>query len=275
MTHKGVTFTEVLTAAVRDMTLHGFDDIARLHEWLRRIRYAAMASAPADNQIDTAVSAAMRAAFTRAVNPKRLEVMQQGLQTFHVNQIKPQLRQELDRRILASANLIKLNRDQAIEKTLQRFSGWATSIPAGGSRVVDKPETKAEIAKPVRGIPFEVRRVNIDQGHKLFAAVNETIATQTGAIAAMWRSHGRHDKHYDARPEHLKRDGQIYAIRNSWAMQRGLVNKGIGYVDEIERVGEMPFCRCWYVYLHNLRDLPESMLTARGKFALNETRVAA
>lgn len=269
------TFTEALTAAVRDMTLHGFDDVARLHEWLRRLRYAAMASAPANNEIDTAVSDAMRAAFTRAVNPKRLETFQRGIETFKVNQIKPQLRAELDRRILASANLIKLNRDQAIEKTLQRFSGWASSIPAGGSRVVDKPETKTEIGKPVRGIPFEVRRVNIDQGHKLFAAVNETVAKQTGAIAAMWRSHGRHDKHYDARPDHLRRDGQVFALRDSWAIQRGLMNKGDGYIDEIERPGEEPFCRCWYVYLHNLRDLPEAMLTAKGRFALQETKVAA
>jgi len=257
------------------MTAYGFDDIARLHEWLRRLRYAAMLSAPKDLDIDTQIAAAMHAAFERALKPAKLQKMQLGLQPYRVNQIKPQLRAELDRRILASSNLIKLNRDQAIEKTLQRFSGWASSVPSGGSKVVDKAETKADIGKAVKGIPFEVRRVQIDQGHKLVASINEVLAIQTGAIAAVWRSHGRHDKHYDARPEHLARDGKVFAIRNSWAMQRGLLNKGDGYTDEIQRVGEEPFCRCWYVYLHSLRELPEYMLTAKGRYALEETRVAA
>ena len=37
---------------------------------------------------------------------------------------------------MASAKLIKLNRDAAIERTLQRFSGWSTSIPVGGTAEV-------------------------------------------------------------------------------------------------------------------------------------------
>jgi hypothetical protein len=41
---------------------------------------------------------------------------------FTIQRITPRLRAEFDRRILASANLIKLNRQQAIDKTLQRES---------------------------------------------------------------------------------------------------------------------------------------------------------
>lgn len=269
------TFRKVLEDAVRDLTAHGFDDVARLNEWLRRLRFASITTLPNDREIDNQLQASLRAAFEKALKPARIIKFQPGIERFRIEQIKPQLRAELDRRILASANLIKRNRDEAIEKTLQRFAGWATSVPAGGSRVVDKPETKADIGKPVRGVPFEVRRVQIDQGHKLIASVNEVIALQTGAIAMIWRSHGRHDKHYDARPEHLARDGKVYALRGNWALQRGLMNKGGGYSDEIERVGELPFCRCFAVYLHNLRELPDDMLTARGRFALQKTRIAA
>lgn len=268
-------FREVLEQAVADMAAHGFDDVARLNEWLRKLRFASITTLPNDREIDTQIQAAMRAAFDKALRPAKVQRMQRGIKRFGVEQVKPQLQAELDRRMLASANLIKRNRDEAIEKTLRRFEGWATSVPAGGSRVVDKLDTKADIGKPVRGVPFEVRRVQIDQGHKLVAAVNEVIALQTGAIAMIWRSHGRHDKHYDARPEHLARDGKVYAIRGNWAMQRGLMNKGVGYSDEIERVGELPFCRCFAVYLHSLRELPDDMLTARGRFALQETRLAA
>lgn len=268
-------FRDVLKQAVADFTLHGFDDIVRLNDWMRKLRYAAITTLPNDREIDTQIQGAMRAAFDRALKPSSLKRTQRGLQAFRAEQIKPALQGELNRRILASASLIRRNRDEAIEKTLQRFSGWATSVPAGGSRVVDKPETKDDIAKPVVSSSFEVRRVQIDQGHKLMAAINDTLAIQTGAIAMIWRSHGRYDKHYDARPEHLARDGKVYAIRGNWAMQRGLMNKGVGYSDEIERVGELPFCRCFAVYLHNLRELPDDMLTERGRFALQETRIAA
>ncbi len=274
MTGSPLSFTEVLMQAVRDMTLHGFDDIERLHDWMRKLRFAAVRELPPENQLETQMAAALRAAFNRAISKPAILRKHRGIEPFKIEQIKPQLRDELDKRILASVALIKLNREQAVEKTLQRFSGWATSIPAGGSRVVDKRDTKADIGKSMQQIRFEERRVAIDQGHKLMAAVNEVIAKQTGAIAAEWRSHGRDDKSYDARPEHLHRDGSIFAIRGNWAMERGLMNKGVGYVDGIERPGELPYCRCYYVYLHNLRELPDSMLTERGRFARIETRVA-
>ena len=260
--------------AVRDMTVHGFDDIERLHAWMRKLRFAAVRELPPDNALETQMTTALRAAFNRAISKPAILRKHRGIEWFKVEQIKPQLRDELDKRILASVALIKLNREQAVEKTLQRFSGWATSIPSGGSRVVDKRDTKADIGKSMQQIRFEERRVAIDQGHKLMAAVNEVIAKQTGAIAAEWRSHGRDDKSYDARPEHLHRDGETFAIRGNWAMERGLMNKGVGYVDEVERPGELPYCRCYYVYLHNLRELPDSMLTERGRFARIETRVA-
>ncbi|EJT9718020.1 hypothetical protein NM794_005086, partial [Escherichia coli] len=56
-----------------------------------------------------------------------------GLSRFTLNYMEPKLRSELDRRILASADLIKLNRKKAIDTTLSRFSGWASSIPSADS----------------------------------------------------------------------------------------------------------------------------------------------
>ena len=39
-----------------------------------------------------------------------------------------------------------------------------------------------------------------------------------------------------------------------------------------EQPAELPFCRCAYVYVYNLRDLSPEMLTAKGKAALAEVR---
>src|SRR5207247_2394734 len=105
-----------------------------------------------------------------------------------IDQIKPALHAELERRIMASADLIKLNRKAAIEKTVQRFSGWATSVPPGGTRATDKKKEKDSIKKSLKSLPFEERRVIIDQSHKFVANLNEIVAKDGGAIAGRWHS---------------------------------------------------------------------------------------
>jgi hypothetical protein len=169
--------------------------------------------------------------------------------------------------------LIRLNHDSSVQKTIQRFAGWATSIPAGGSRVENRTEIKQEVSKSLKQMDFATRRVLIDQGHKLLSSIDAVIAQQTGAIAMMWRSHFRQPG-YNARPDHAERDGKVYAIRGNWAMEKGLMNKGAGYADEMTTPAEEPFCRCYGVYLNNLRDLPTEMLTAKGREALEDASKA-
>lgn len=267
------SFHEVLTAAVRDISENGYDDVARLDEWLRRLRFAAVADLPSPEEIQNRMQLAMQTVFDRTFSKSSVLKYHPGVPRFTIERLKPFARAELDRRIQASAKLIKLNREQAVEKTLQRFSGWATSIPDQGSRVVDKMDVKEHIAKPIQQVKYESRRVSIDQGHKLIDAINGAVAQQSGAIAAKWRSHFK-QAGYDARPDHAERDSKIFLIRGSWAHEQGLVKPGPdGYTDQIERPGELVFCRCYYVHLNALRELPEEMLTVKGKTLLEETRL--
>jgi hypothetical protein len=267
------SFHEVLTAAVRDIAENGYDDPVRLDEWLRRLRYAAVADLPSPEEIQNRMQLAMQAVFDRTFSKSSILKYHPGVPRFTIERLKPFARAELDRRILASSQLIKLNREEAIEKTLRRFSGWATSIPDQGSKVVDKTDVKEHIAKPVKQVKYEARRCQIDQGHKLVSAINDVVAMQSGAIAAKWRSHYR-QAGYDYREDHKERDGHIYLIRGSWAHEQGLVKPGsAGYTDEITKPAEEVFCRCWYTYLNALRDLPSEMLTEKGKKLLEETRL--
>lgn len=267
------TFQAVLTDAVRDITQHGFDNPARLDDWLRKLRMAAIADLPTQDEVRNRMQVAMQTLFNRTFSKSAVLRYHPGIPRYTVERLKPFARAELDKRILASANLISLNRDQAIEKTIQRFSGWATSIPDQGSRAVDKPEVKENIAKPIRQLQFEERRVSIDQGHKLVASINAVVAQQGGAIACRWRSHFR-QAGYNARPDHKDRDGLIYLIRGSWAHEQGLVKPGAaGYSDEITQPGEEVFCRCWFTFLYALRNLPDDMLTEKGRKLLEETRL--
>lgn len=108
----------------------------------------------------------------------------------------------------------------------------------------------------------------IDQGHKFVSALNDLVATDGGAIAARWSSNWRQPG-YHYRKDHKERDGEIYLIRGSWAQAKGLVKPGkAGYVDQTTRPGEEVYCRCDYVYLYNVSDLPAEMLTEKGKSEL-------
>jgi hypothetical protein len=267
------SFHEVLTAAVRDISENGFDDVGRLDDWLRRLRFAAVADLPSSEEMQNRMQLAMQTVFNRTFSKSAALKYHPGVPRFTIERLKPFARAELDRRIQASAKLIKLNKEQAIEKTLQRFSGWATSIPDQGSRVVDKVDVKEHIAKPIKQVSYEYRRVSIDQGAKLVAAVNEVVAQQAGVIAYRWRSHWR-QAGYDYRPDHKERDNKIYLVRGSWAQDQGLVKAGeAGYYDEITAAAQEVFCRCYVVALYALRELPEEMLTAKGKTLLEETRI--
>lgn len=269
------TFQEVLTQAVDDLVEHGFDSQERVDRWMRELRIAAEGSLVTAETLESMLRQAYATIYKRMVDRGGLVRYTPGVSRFTLEQVKPKLRAELDRRILASANLIRLNRKQAIEKTLQRFQGWSTSIPAGGTEQAVRRETKQAVRKSLSSLPFEERRVLIDQGHKLVASLSKIVAVDSGAIAGRWRSHWR-QAGYDYREDHKERDDEVYAVRGSWALDQGLMKVGkAGYTDAITAPGEEVYCRCYYVWIFSLRDLPADMLTEKGKRVLKDAKAQA
>lgn len=266
------SFYNTVTDAINDIVEHGYDSQARLDEWIIKLRQAAIGGLVPQAELDKQLRNVLISAYTRLVDKRQVMKVAPGVRSFTIERLKPRLRAELDRRMMMSANLIKLNRQQAIDKTLQRFSGWASSIPAGGTKAVDRQETKDAIRKSLGSLPFEERRVIIDQGHKLSAAISEIVAVDGGAIAAVWHSHW-HQPGYNYREDHKERDGHVYALRGTWAYQQGLAKPGdSGYFDDITRPGEEVFCRCSARYVFLLKNLPDDMLTRKGQEAVNKIK---
>lgn len=263
------SFAETLQAAVADFVENGYDSQARLEEWTARIRRAATDEMVPQRDVEAELRHTFETIYTRLVDRGGVLKNNPGVDRYTLRRLAPQLREELQRRILASADLIKLNRDRAIEDTLQRFSGWATSIPPGGTRVVKRAEVKAATRQELAQLKFRARRVSIDQGHKFAANLSQIVAQGSGAVAAVWR------QHYTRYPRdtHRRRDGKAYLIRDSWAHEKGLVKPGpAGYLDEITQPGEEVYCRCTALYINSIGKLPSDMLTAKGKAELARVR---
>jgi hypothetical protein len=263
-----MNFQQTITAAIKDIEDHGYDSQARIDGWMSAIDRAAREAMMPEAQVQDLLNRTIRGIYSRMVDKGGMLSLHKGISAFKLEMIRPKLRAELERRMMASASLIKLNREQMIAKTRQRFVGWSTSIPAGGSNAVDKADVKADLRKALKQLPYEERRVLIDQGHKFTAALNNIVAVDGGAIAVEWHSHYL-QAGYNYRPDHKERSGKIYLIRDNWAQIKGLVKAGkAGYYDSITAVGEEVFCRCFATYVYSLRSLPGDMLTTKGREAL-------
>ena len=263
---KKQSFFEVLTEAINYFANNGYGSQKALDDWVKKLSESAVGSFKSQLETEKEIKQALKSAYSRLVTQGGL--VKEGVSRYTIEKLKPSLRMQLQRQILASANLIKFNRSEALSTTLRRFQGWATAQPKGGSRAVNVKKEKESIRKPLARLDFIERRVAIDQTHKLIANINEIVAVDGGAIAATWHSKWK-QINYDYREDHKERDKCIYAIRDSWAMQKGFMKAGNdGYTDEITQPGEEVYCRCHYGYIYTLKKLPKAMLTKKGQEAL-------
>lgn len=263
-----MTFFELITAAIADINKHGYDSQERLNKWTDELIKSLNLTLTPTSSLDETLRRHLSKTYERMIQGGQLIKIHPGVSVYDLNRVKPRLHAELQRRIMASAHLIKMNRNDAINTTVQRFAGWATSIPSGGTKMTDVNEIKNSLSKSLKQLPYNERRVMIDQSHKFVGALNDIVAEDQGAIAAKWRSHWRQPG-YQFREDHKDRDGRYYAIKDSWAVKQGLINKGAGFTDDMTIPGEEIFCRCAYSYVYSLRKLPDEMLTRKGREKLD------
>ena len=258
------SFRAVVMEALRYFAEHGYKSESDLTQWLLRLHAVLERELPTDRYFKAQLGAALGRVFNREVK-SGIQKRVPGVSRYTLDRIAPHLRAELDRRIFAGIDLIKLNRQAAVAKTLQRFSGFISSVPPSGMTTTNFREVVKEIIKPVADIRYEARRCAIDQAAKLSSSVSHVAAMQSGAIGAVWFDRGQFDKGYQARPEHLKRSGHLYLVRDSWAADQGFMKRGGPYTDDVTQPAEEVFCSCWWQWITSPKELPLESLTAKGR----------
>ena len=269
---KPKSFFTLLTEAINHFIENGYTSQKELDFWTRTLQEGIVRTLGPLSSIETKARKSLKNTYGKLVVHGGLLRQNKGVSKYSIEMLKPKMRRDLDRRILASANLIKLNRKEAVAITLRRFQGWATSIPKGGSRALDLKKAKASIRKPLRKVTFQEKRVIIDQSQKFAASLNAVIAEGNSAIAAVWHSRWK-TAGYDYRKDHKERDNLVYTIRDNWALRQGLMKVGAsGYTDEITQPAEEVYCQCRYTYIYSIDALPDSMLTEKGRQLLAQAK---
>lgn len=221
---------------------------------------------------ESVVSPYLNYLFKKEITGSKLIDRNPGIDRYTLERIRPQFRRILEDRIKANINLIALERPASIEVSTARFSGWLMSLDGKQEKLpkADELPIFQNITKPMlEQKSYEHSRRAIDQGHKMLRAIDLTIAEQGGAIAGIWHAH-KTTAYFTARPEHWKRDGEIYIFKNSDVAEKGLVKKGHNVW--LEDIPDPPAllinCVCYWEFIYSFSDLAKiapDRITQKGR----------
>ena len=94
-----MTFYEVVTAAIADFMQYGFDNQKRLDFWIEKLREAAVKSLITEKEMQKEIERSLSQVYSRLVTKGGL--LNANVSKFTLDKLKPKLRAELDRRIMA------------------------------------------------------------------------------------------------------------------------------------------------------------------------------
>jgi hypothetical protein len=253
-------FWKLLREAAGHFSRFGYTGQADIQNWRVRLLSAV------ERQLDPEASRhrivrALAGGFWKALGAGRIARKHGKVHKFSIQQLEPRFREELDRRMFAAAELLDGDRKLALERIQQRFVGMATA----GANPGEAASAARDIGKAARDARAHERMVAVDQTKKLVVTLDEIIAENEGSIGGFWDATWDIERKH--RPEHAARHDKFYLRRGSWADVEGLVRKPDGYMDEWDMPGVLINCRCEYRYVYDIGDLPEELLTAKGRKA--------
>ena len=158
----------------------------------------------------------------------------------------------------------KIYLNEQLTQLLDLLLEFLKQVPIGGTKDKLAKSKITEIKRELRCLTKWTRLFYTLKAFSLASEIQRVFILENGAIAMEWNSHWR-QLNYDYRETHKERDGKVYAIRGSWAVKEGLINKGAGYTDEMTATAEEIGCQCYGNYFISPSELPEEMLTQKGK----------
>lgn len=148
-------------------------------------------------------------------------------------------------------------------------------VPVGGSKDKVLKANISDIKKTARWLPKWHKLLFTYKAASFPEEIEFLFIRQSGPIAAAWRFSVL-DVECDFRMNHDHRalSGTIYLVRDSWAMEKGYLDKDSApCIEDVVRPKQDIGCMCNLTWLYGLRDLPSHMLSTYGQKVFEQTRV--
>jgi hypothetical protein len=180
----------------------------------------------------------------------------------------------LNERYNACVEIYQRQSQLYFEGQVQQFEGllweFLGKIPTDGTKDKSIRSQISAIKRELRALPNWSDLFAIYKQNSFTTEIEHVFALEGGAIAAVWHysqadEEGEFQKTYD----HRERDHRVYAVRANWAMEKGLMQGGpFDNLEEITLPQLEVGCGCYLRYVYTLRELPEVMLTEKGRAEL-------
>jgi hypothetical protein len=149
-------------------------------------------------------------------------------------------------------------------------------VPTGGTKDKTVKARIVEIKKELRYLAKWDRLFYTYKARSFPAEIEHIFALTGNPLAAVWHYNNLDAQgEYQKTSDHEQRGDRVYAVRGSWAMEKGLMQVGPdGYLDEISIPGRELGCMCSLQWVTSVRRLPGNMITEKGRRELSRVTAA-
>lgn len=148
-----------------------------------------------------------------------------------------------------------------IDARIKKFIDWANSDAA------TKKKSVADIRSVLKSINKWHKGFYTNRAFRFIDDVDIIANIENGAISARWS----YSPPYTEECGHEPLNDQHFLIRDCWAIEQGLINTtNAKFFDEAPK--QKGGCRCCFIFKFRIDQMPDSMLTKKGKESLLERK---
>jgi hypothetical protein len=186
----------------------------------------------------------------------------------------PSIMERFDWCIKTYGEQASLYREDQLGRFCDLVSQLLQQTPEGGSKDNSLKRQITNIKSEVRSLAMWDELFYIYKTSSFPSEVEYIFKLENNPIACVWYYNPRDEQgDYRKTYDHRQRQGHVYAVRGNWAIEKDLMRAGPDrYIDEISRPCQEVGCMCHLRWLYALRELPQDMLTKKGKEELERVR---
>lgn len=202
------------------------------------------------------------------------------ISAYDMRDVSPEFRKILEKRVLNSLNAIKIKDKKLLLELESRFVEFMMNDK---DKTIKNLRENLRANETIKQSKNYVRNILRDQATRMNDDIDYTNGMLNGAIGLIWHTQednrvvgnpsGKYPIGNELHNNHYKRNNVFFALKDSYATKKGLLNASIFEdLEDIKNAGRAINCRCDYEYIYDLRDVPSMYLSKKGIEYINKLK---